>query len=484
MLATSPSTEPRTDLFVGGEWRPAASGKRFAVVNPATEATIAEVADASVEDAVLAIDAAEAASGAWAATPPRQRGEILRRAFEIMMERAEPLARMIVEENGKALADARSEIAYAAEFFRWYSEEAVRTFGEIGIAPGGQNSIVVTYRPVGTALLITPWNFPAAMATRKIAPALAAGCCCILKPAEDTPLTALAMAEILAKAGVPDGVVNVVTTTSASTVVGAMLMDPRMRKLSFTGSTSVGRRLLRQAADQVINCSMELGGNAPFIVFEDADVDAAVRDTMIAKMRNGGEACTAANRLYVHRSVAENFTDKLAGRMAALKVGDGLQEGVELGPLINRAAREKVDSLVRQAVESGARVVTGGSPVEGTGYFFAPTVLCDVPDDARLLHEEIFGPVAPVMIFDDEDEVVAKANDTEYGLVAYVHTRDISRGLRVAQRIETGMVGLNRGLVSDPAAPFGGCKQSGIGREGGTDGIKAFLEPHYVAVTF
>lgn len=484
MLAPLPNGEPKTDLFVGGEWRAAASGRRFAVINPATEATIAEVADASVEDAMFAIDAAEAASGPWGATPPRKRAEILRRAFEIMTERAEPLARMIVEENGKALADARSEVAYAAEFFRWYSEEAVRTFGDVGLAPGGQNSIVVTYQPVGIALLITPWNFPAAMATRKIAPALAAGCCCILKPAEDTPLTALAMAEILAEAGVPAGVVNVVTTTSASTVVGAMLKDPRMRKLSFTGSTAVGRTLLRQAADQVINCSMELGGNAPFIVFEDADIDAAVRDAMIAKMRNGGEACTAANRFYVHQSVAEEFTGKLAERMAALKVGDGLQDGVELGPLVNRKAREKVGSLVRQAIEGGARVVTGGNAIDGRGYFFAPTVLCDVPDDARLLHEEIFGPVAPVVTFDNEDEVVAKANDTEYGLVAYIHTRDIGRGLRVAQRIETGMVGLNRGLVSDPAAPFGGCKQSGIGREGGQDGIKAFLEPRYVAVRF
>ena len=484
MLAQLPDSYLKTDLFVGGAWRPAASRRRFAVVNPATEATIAEVADASVDDAIEAIDAAEGAAGPWAATPPRKRAEILRRAFEIMTERADALARMIVEENGKALADARSEVAYAAEFFRWYSEEAVRIFGDIGLAPAGQNSIVVTYQPVGIALLVTPWNFPAAMATRKIAPALAAGCCCILKPAEDTPLTALAMADILAEAGVPAGVVNVVTTSSASAVVGAMLQDPRLRKLSFTGSTAVGRTLLRQAADQVINCSMELGGNAPFIVFEDADIDAAVSDAMIAKMRNGGEACTAANRFYVHRSVADAFIGKLAQRMAALKVGDGLEDGVELGPLVNRKAREKVGALVRQAIEGGARVVTGGNSIEGKGYFFEPTVLSDVPDSARLLHEEIFGPVAPVMIFDDEDEVVACANDTEYGLVAYVHTRDIGRGLRVAQRIETGMVGLNRGLVSDPAAPFGGCKQSGIGREGGQEGIKAFLECRYVAVRF
>ena len=486
MPAPAPKDDPapQTALFIGGEWRRAPSGRRFAVINPATEAVIAEVEDGSIEDGIAAIDAAEAAAASWAGTPPRRRAEILRKAFEIMTARSEQLARMIVEENGKALADARGEVAYAAEFFRWYSEEAVRTLGDVGTAPGGQNSIVVTYEPVGIALLITPWNFPAAMATRKIAPALAAGCCCILKPSEDTPLTALAMAEILAEAGVPAGVVNVVTTSSAAAVVGAMLQDPRLRKLSFTGSTAVGRTLLRQAADQVINCSMELGGNAPFIVFEDADIDAAVRDAMVAKMRNGGEACTAANRFYVHRGIIEEFTCKLAEQMAGLKVGNGLGEGVELGPLVNRKAREKVEALVAQAVDNGARVVTGGRRVEGDGYFFQPTVLRDVPEHAKLLHEEIFGPVAPIMSFDHEDGVVARANATEYGLVAYIHTRDIGRGLRVARRIETGMVGLNRGLVSDPAAPFGGCKQSGMGREGGQDGIRAFLEQRYVAVTF
>ena len=483
ILVPSPGSEPRTDLFIAGQWREGASGKRFAVYNPATEAVFARVADASIADGAAALDAAEDASVQWAATAPRRRAEILRRAFELMMERAEPLARMIVEENGKALADARSEIAYAAEFFRWYSEEAVRVFGDIGLAPGGRNSIVVDHQPVGIALLITPWNFPAAMATRKIAPALAAGCTCILKPAEATPLTALAIAAILEEAGVPAGAVNVVTTTSSAAVVGAMLKDPRLRKLSFTGSTAVGRTLLRQAADQVIDCSMELGGNAPFIVFEDADIDAAVADAMIAKMRNGGEACTAANRFYVQRGVADEFTGKLTERMAALQVGNGLDDGVELGPLIDRRACERIDALVREAVEGGARLLTGGRIIPGKGHFFEPTVLCDVPAGARLLREEIFGPVAPVMAFDDEDEVVAKANDTEYGLVAYVHTRDIGRGLRVARRIETGMVGLNRGLVSDPAAPFGGCKQSGIGREGGQHGIMAFLEPRYVAVT-
>jgi succinate-semialdehyde dehydrogenase / glutarate-semialdehyde dehydrogenase len=473
-----------TDLFLGGKWVPASSGGRFDVHDPATGDVIASVADGTVEDALAAVDAADAAAAGWAATAPRQRAEVLRRAFDLMTERAGELARLISLENGKALGDAAGEVAYAAEFFRWYSEEAVRAAGSVLTAPSGANRILVVRQPVGIAVLVTPWNFPAAMATRKIGPALAAGCTCILKPASDTPLTALAMAAILAEAGVPDGVVNVLPSRSSGKVVSAMLHDPRVRKVSFTGSTEVGRVLLAQAADQVVNTSMELGGNAPFLVFADADLDAALDGAMVAKMRNAGEACTAANRFYVEASVAPEFSRRLAGRMAALRVGPGTDEQTQVGPLVNEDTVAKVDELVTAAVAAGASTLTGGSRPDGTGWFYPPTVLSDVPPAAAILREEIFGPVAPIVTFTDEAEAVRLANDTEYGLVAYVYTGDLARGLRVSEALEAGMVGLNRGLVSDPAAPFGGVKQSGIGREGGHEGMLDYLESKYIAVTW
>jgi succinate-semialdehyde dehydrogenase/glutarate-semialdehyde dehydrogenase len=401
-----------------------------------------------------------------------------------MCERAEDLAQLIVLENGKSLIDARGEVAYAAEFFRWYSEEAVRLTGSVQTSPSGQNRIVVSHHPIGVSVLVTPWNFPAAMATRKIGPALAAGCTVILKPASDTPLTALAIAEILRQAGVPAGVVNVIPSRSSGAVVSAMLDDPAVRKLSFTGSTEVGRTLLENASRTVVNCSMELGGNAPFLVFGDADLDSAVDGAMIAKMRNGGEACTAANRFYVHASVAEEFGRRLAERMQALRVGDGLGESVELGPLINEDARLKVDSLVSAARDAGASVLTGGESHSGVGFFYPPTVLVDVAPSSPILGEEIFGPVAPIVTFDTDDEAIELANRTEYGLVSYVYTSDLSRGLSVSERLETGMVGLNRGVVSDPAAPFGGFKQSGLGREGGHEGMLEFTESQYIAVNW
>jgi succinate-semialdehyde dehydrogenase/glutarate-semialdehyde dehydrogenase len=475
-------TDAPTDLFIGGAWIPASSGGRFDVIDPATGDVIATVANGGVDDALAAVDAADAAAGGWAATPPRQRAEILRRAFELMTAQADDLAHLIALENGKALSDARGEVAYAAEFFRWYSEEAVRAAGSVVTAPSGANRILVLQQPVGICVLVTPWNFPAAMATRKIGPALAAGCTVILKPASDTPLTALAMARILAEAGVPDGVVNVLPSRSSGSVVSAMLHDPRVRKLSFTGSTEVGRLLLAQAADQVVNTSMELGGNAPFLVFADADLDAAIEGAMVAKMRNAGEACTAANRFYVESGVAAEFSRRLAERMSALVVGPGAQDGTEVGPLINEDAVAKVDGLVRAAIGHGARAVVGGSRPNRPGFYFEPTVLVDVRPDSAILREEIFGPVAPIVTFEAEAEAVALANATEFGLVAYVYTRDLARGLRVSEALEYGMIGLNRGLVSDPAAPFGGVKQSGIGREGGHDGILDYLESKYIAV--
>jgi succinate-semialdehyde dehydrogenase/glutarate-semialdehyde dehydrogenase len=475
-------TEVPTDLFVAGTWRPAASGARFDVVDPATRAVVATVADGGVDDALAAVDAADAAAAGWAATPPRARGEILRRAFELMTARSEELARLISLENGKALGDARGEVAYAAEFFRWYSEEAVRAAGSVLTAPSGANRILVLQQPVGICVLVTPWNFPAAMATRKIAPALAAGCTVILKPASDTPLTALAMAQILDEAGVPRGVVNVVPSRHSGAVVAAMLHDPRVRKLSFTGSTEVGRLLLAEAAHQVVNTSMELGGNAPFLVLADADIEAAVDGAMVAKMRNAGEACTSANRFYVAEVVADEFSRRLAERMSALVVGPGLQDGTQVGPLVNEGAVAKVDELVRSAIDDGARAVVGGRRGDGPGFYFEPTVLVDVRPDAAILRQEIFGPVAPVVTFTTEDEAVALANATEYGLVAYVYTTDLARGLRVSESLEYGMIGLNRGMVSDPAAPFGGVKQSGIGREGGHEGILDYLESKYIAV--
>jgi succinate-semialdehyde dehydrogenase / glutarate-semialdehyde dehydrogenase len=473
-----------TDLFIAGKWVPASSGNRFDVLDPATGDVIASVADGGESDAIAAVDAAAEAGPAWAATPPRVRGEALRRAWELMTERADDLAKLISLENGKALVDAKGEVTYAAEFFRWFAEEAVRGAGELNTAPSGANRILVTRQPVGVCVLVTPWNFPAAMATRKIGPALAAGCTVVLKPASDTPLTALAMAAVLAEAGVPSGVVNVLPSRSSGKTVGRMLKDPRVRKLSFTGSTEVGRILLAQAAEGVINTSMELGGNAPFVVFADADLDAAIEGAMIAKMRNGGEACTAANRFYVEASVAADFSQRLASRMSQLKVGPGTDESTQVGPLVNEDTVAKVDSLVRGALESGAKAETGGSRPEGAGFYYPPTVLTGVAPDSAILREEIFGPVAPIVTFTGEDEAVRLANDTEYGLVAYVYTGDLARGLRVSERIEAGMVGLNRGLVSDPAAPFGGVKQSGIGREGGHEGLLEYLESKYIAVNW
>jgi succinate-semialdehyde dehydrogenase/glutarate-semialdehyde dehydrogenase len=473
-----------TDLFLGGKWVPAASGSRFDVYDPATGDVIASVADGTVEDAMAAVDAADAAAASWAATAPRARAEILRRAFELMTSRADELARLISLENGKAVTDARGEVAYAAEFFRWYAEEAVRAAGTVMTAPSGANRIVVVHQPVGICVLVTPWNFPAAMATRKIGPALAAGCTCILKPASDTPLTALAMAAILAEAGVPDGVVNVLPSRRSGAVVSAMLHDPRVRKVSFTGSTEVGRVLLAQAADNVVNTSMELGGNAPFLVFADADLDAALEGAMVAKMRNAGEACTAANRFYVEESVAPEFSRRLAERMAALVVGPGTEEATQVGPLVNEDSLSKVDDLVTAAVASGASTLTGGSRPGGPGWYYPPTVLTDVAPDSAILREEIFGPVAPIVTFTEEAEAIRMANDTEFGLVAYVFTGDLARGMRVSEALEAGMVGLNRGLVSDPAAPFGGVKQSGIGREGGHEGMLDYLESKYIAVNW
>ncbi|WP_030442430.1 NAD-dependent succinate-semialdehyde dehydrogenase [Actinoplanes subtropicus] len=473
-----------TELFIGGKWVPAASGGRFDVIDPATGDVIASVADGGESDAGAAVDAAAAAGPGWAATPPRVRGEALRRAFELMTARADELAKLISLENGKALADAKGEVTYAAEFFRWFAEEAVRGEGLVSTAPSGANRILVVRQPVGVCVLVTPWNFPAAMATRKIGPALAAGCTVILKPASDTPLTALAMAAILAEAGVPEGVVNVLPSRGSGKVVSKMLKDPRVRKVSFTGSTEVGRILLAQAAENVVNTSMELGGNAPFLVFADADLDAALDGAMIAKMRNGGEACTAANRFYVEASVADEFSRRLAERMSGLVVGPGTDEKTQVGPLVNEDTVAKVDSLVQGAVEGGATAVTGGTRPDGPGFYYPPTVLTGVPGDAPILREEIFGPVAPIVTFTSEDEAVRYANDTEFGLVAYVFTRDLARGLRVSEAIEAGMVGLNRGLVSDPAAPFGGVKQSGIGREGGHEGLLEYLESKYIAVNW
>ena len=481
-LAAMTGIEVPTGLLIGGQWGPGRGGRVLSVVDPATEDSVADVADASVEDALDAVGAAYQALPGWAATPPRERAECLRRAHGLMMENAEALARLMVLENGKALRDARGEVTYAAEFFRWYSEEAVRIDGAVSMAPSGANRMLVQRQPVGVSVLITPWNFPAAMATRKIGPALAAGCTVVLKPARETPLSALAIAALLHEAGVPDGVVNVVTTSSSGRLVSAMLADPRVRKLSFTGSTEVGRLLLHNAADTVTNCSMELGGNAPFLVFGDADLDAAVEGALLAKMRNGGEACTAANRFYVHESVADDFTAAFAARLSSLAVGPGLDDGTDLGPLVNEDTRSKVATLVDKAASDGGRVVTGGRAPDRRGYFYLPTVLDKLSPDAAILDTEIFGPVAPIVRFSTDAEAIAWANDTEYGLVSYVYTRDLRRGLQVAEALDAGMVGINRGIVSDPAAPFGGVKQSGLGREGGHDGLLEFTETKYVAV--
>jgi len=473
-----------TDLWIGGKWRKSSDNARFDVIDPATENKIASVASASIDDAEAALDAASDAFEGWAAKKPRERGEVLRKAFELIMRDAERLAKLITIENGKALSDSRGEVAYAAEFFRWFAEEGVRNLGDVGRAPSSGARIFVHHKPAGVAVLVTPWNFPAAMATRKIGPALAAGCPVVLKPASETPLTMLALMPILEEAGVPAGVVNVIPSRRSGPVVDHMLHDPRVRVVSFTGSTEVGRKLLRSAADNVLNTAMELGGNAPFIVFEDADIDAAIEGAMVAKMRNMGEACTAANRFYVHEKVQKDFTRKLTAKMAALKMGNGLDDGVSLGPLVNAEGRDKVVDLVDDAVKKGAKILTGGKRPDGTGFFYPATVLANVPDNAKMLNEEIFGPVASLQTFTSEDEVIKRANDTIYGLVAYLYTKDIGRGLRVSEKLDFGMIGLNRGLVSDPAAPFGGMKQSGIGREGAHEGLKEFLETQYISVSW
>src|SRR6476620_9728274 len=473
-----------TDLWIGGKWRKASDGSRFDVLDPATDNKIASVASATVEDAKAAVDAASDAFADWAGRKPRERAEILRKSYELIMRDAERLAKLITIENGKALSDSRGEVAYAAEFFRWYAEEAVRNIGGMSVAPASGARIVVQHKPAGIAVLVTPWNFPAAMATSKIGPALAAGCPVVLKPASDTPLTMLALMPILEEAGVPAGVVNVIPSRSSGKVVSAMLHDPRVRVVSFTGSTEVGRTLLKEAADNIVKPAMELGGNAPFIVLEDADIDAAIDGAMVAKMRNMGEACTAANRFYVHEKVHDEFAKKLTAKMGGLKMGNGLDDGVSLGPLVNKDGLDKVVELVDDAVKRGAKVLTGGKAPGGKGFFYPATVLANVPDGAKMLNEEIFGPVAALQTFKSDDEVVRRANDTEYGLVAYLYTKDLSRGLRISEKLDFGMIGLNRGLVSDTAAPFGGMKQSGIGREGAHEGLMEFLETQYVSVTW
>jgi succinate-semialdehyde dehydrogenase/glutarate-semialdehyde dehydrogenase len=473
-----------TDLWIGGKWRKSSDGERFDVIDPATERTIASVASASVDDAQAAVDAAGDAFAAWAAKKPRERGEILRKAYELIMRDQERLAKLITIENGKALSDSRGEVAYAAEFFRWFAEEGVRNAGDMRIAPSSAARILVHHKPAGVAVLVTPWNFPAAMATRKIGPALAAGCTVVLKPASETPLTMLALMPILEEAGVPAGVVNVIPSRRSGKVVDKMLHDMRVRVISFTGSTEVGRKLLHSAADNIVNPAMELGGNAPFIVFEDADIDAAIDGAMIAKMRNMGEACTAANRFYVHEKVHDAFAAKLTDKMKSLKMGNGLDDGIAVGPLVNAETRDKVKELVDDAIKKGAKVLVGGKAPEGTGFFYPATVLTNVPEGAEMLREEIFGPVASIQTFKTEAEAIKRANDTEYGLVAYLYTGDLSRGMRVSEQLDFGMIGLNRGLVSDPAAPFGGMKQSGIGREGAHEGLKEFLETQYISVNW
>jgi succinate-semialdehyde dehydrogenase / glutarate-semialdehyde dehydrogenase len=454
----------------------------MSVTDPSTGTVLTDVADADVVDAIQAVDAAEKAMRDWRRTRPRHRADILLRCFELMMQRSDQLAGLISDENGKAISDARGEVAYAAEFFRWYAEEAVRNNGELNDAPAADYRILVRYEPIGVAVLVTPWNFPAAMATRKIAPALAAGCGVVLKPAPSTPLTAFAVAELLAEAGVPDGLVNVVSTSRSAPVVDALLHDPRVRKLSFTGSTAVGRVLLREASDQVISCSMELGGNAPILVFDDADLDEAVDASMLAKMRNGGQACTAANRIFVQSGIHDVFVQRLAERMSALVVGPPRDPETDCGPVADEPSLNKIQSMVTDALDRGARLVTGGSRPERSGYFYAPTVLDHVSTQARIAGEEVFGPVAAVFPFDDETEAIEAANDTDVGLAAYVLTSDLARGLRISEQLEVGMVGINRGLVSEPAAPFGGVKASGLGREGGHHGMREFCEPKYVAV--
>jgi len=478
---TALKAAPR-QLFIGGEWRDAAEGATLAVEDPSTGEALCEIADATPGDARAALDAAVGAQAGWAATPPNERSEILYRGFEALNARADELALLMTLEMGKAVAESKAEITYSAEFLRWFSGEALRADGYYKTAGNAQSRVLVMRQPVGPCYFITPWNFPTAMGTRKIGPALAAGCTMVIKPARFTPLSMLALAKLMEECGLPPGVLNVITSSSSGAVSEPIIGDPRLRKLSFTGSTEVGRKLIAQAAENVLNVSMELGGNAPFLIFEDADLDAAVEGAMLAKMRNIGEACTSANRFHVAGAVADEFAGRLAERMGALKLGRGTEEGVEVGPLIDADQRDKVEELVQDASGKGAEVLVGGSRVDGAGYFFEPTVLGGVPADARVLREEIFGPVAPVAGFASEEDAIAAANDTEYGLVAYVYTRDIKRAIRVCEALETGMIGLNQGMVSNAGAPFGGVKQSGIGREGGNEGIDEYLETKYVAV--
>ena len=469
-------------LLIGGQWREASGGERFDVHDPSTGDALTSCADGTPDDGLAALAAASEAQAGWAATPPRERSEILRRAFEALLDRADEFATLMSLEMGKTVAEARGEVTYGAEFFRWFAEEAVRISGRYSVAPNGASRLLTMKQPVGPTLMITPWNFPLAMGTRKIGPAVAAGCTMVVKPAHETPLTMLLLARVMEEAGLPDGVLNVVTTTHSGAVCEPVIRDPRLRKLTFTGSTAVGKKLVEQSAEQLLRVSMELGGNAPFLVFEDADVAAAVDGAMLAKMRNIGEACTAANRFFVHESIADEFSTQLAARMGELVVGRGTDEGVHVGPLITEKARDGVHELVRDAVERGATVLTGGSAVDGQGWFYEPTVLTDVHVDSRCLTEEIFGPVAPVSTFTDDADAIAKANGTEYGLVGYVYTNDQARVLRVAEAMEFGMIGVNTGIVSNPAAPFGGVKQSGFGREGGFEGIDEYLETKYVGI--
>lgn len=469
-------------LFIGGQWRAAEGGKTLDVEDPSTGTLLTLVADASIADGKAALDAAVAVQAEWAATPPRDRGEILRRAFELITERADDLAMLMTLEMGKPLKESRAEIAYGSEFFRWFAEEAVRISGRFSVAPNGATRLLTMKQPVGPCLMITPWNFPLAMGTRKIGPAIAAGCTMVVKPASLTPLSMLALGGILAEAGLPGGVLNIVTTSRTGDVMEPLIRDPRLRKLTFTGSTEVGRKLIEQSAEGLLRVSMELGGNAPFLVFADADIDKAVDGAMLAKMRNIGEACTAANRFIIHESIADEFSTKLAARMGAMTIGRGSEEGIEVGPLVEARQRDKVAALVDDAVARGAHVLTGGKALDGAGYFYAPTVLTGVSGDARMFGEEIFGPVAPIFTFTDDEEAIAMANDTEFGLVAYAFTKDFARAITVSERLQTGMVGINQGIVSNPAAPFGGVKASGFGREGGAEGIEEYLETKYVGL--
>jgi succinate-semialdehyde dehydrogenase/glutarate-semialdehyde dehydrogenase len=470
-----------TNLYINGAWVDGAAGERFEVVNPATEDALASVASAEIADADSALNAAANAMPIWNQKSPRERAEILRKAWELMTARLDDFARMITLENGKAGNDARGEATYAAEFFRWFAEESVRADGLITHAPSSGARIVVQHKPAGIAVLVTPWNYPAAMGTRKIAPALAAGCPVIIKPASETPLTMLALMPLLEEAGVPKGMVNVLPTKKTREVVDHLLHDPRVRVISFTGSTGVGRKLLKSAADQILKPAMELGGNAPLIVFDDADIDKAVEGAMLAKMRNLGEACTAANRIYVHEKVERAFVEKFSTAMGALKMGNGLDESVDVGPLVNADTRDKVAAFVEDAVAKGAKIEIGGHIPNEKGYYYPPTVMTNVPETADCVHDEIFGPVAAIQTFTDQDDVIRRANDTEYGLVAYVFSENMKRAMQVCERLEYGMVGLNRGLVSDPAAPFGGVKQSGLGREGGHEGMLEFMETQYIS---